>query len=80
MPGAGLEVAPVELRVGAVLLDHEHRLAQLPEEVRRAWVEVVEGVDAHVVRRVPGTARRGAYVTERGAAVSLCEPRSKEET
>src|SRR3954447_16338686 len=48
MTGSGLEVPAVELRVGALLFDHEHRLPQLPQQVRRTAVEVVERRRAYV--------------------------------
>ena len=51
-----------------MLLHDEDRLAQLPEQVRRPRLEVVEGVHSHVVRRSGGHAAEP--VTHHGRPVS----------
>ena len=49
VPGLGLDVAAVEVRVGALLLDHEDVLAELADAVDGVRVEPVErdGEDLH---------------------------------
>jgi hypothetical protein len=64
--GARLEVAAVEVGVGAVLLHDEDLLPQPPHVVRRARGQVVEARDEHPHRRNSTTwvkARRASGIS-----------------